>query len=136
MQTPAMGSGPELLRAEPHPLLWTCLMIWGLMNHRIGLWVVLLMTQSTCREMHPEVFASFSMMSLWLAAATSRAPSTMQAGRLPRQVPGTGCFDPAPGSARCEFSSAQRWIHQATQRRGSVQLPAAANTSKGISPWH
>lgn len=75
----------------------------------------------------PRGFSSFSMMALWLAAATSRAPSTMQAGRLPRAVPGTGCFDPAPGYARCEFSSDQFWIHQATSREALFsfqQLPA------------
>lgn len=59
---------------------------------------------------------------------------TRQAG-FPEQCQEAGCFDPAPSHARGEFSSGQRRIHRTTQQRSSVQLPAAADTSKGISTW-
>lgn len=59
----------------PSPIC--CHGLMDLRNHRIELWVVSLLNQSTCQEMHPGVFASFTMISLKLAAAASRAPSTM-----------------------------------------------------------
>lgn len=134
MEITTAGLGPALLRAQPHPPPWTYLIILCLRNHRIGLWVVLLLNQSTCQEMHPEVSASFPMM--WCEAGSSSKQSSLHHARqagCPEQCQEAGCFDPAPGYAWDEFSSAQHWIRHATQQRGSVQLPAAADTSKGIS---
>jgi len=106
VQITTAEEGPALLKAEPHPLPWIYLIILGLRNHGIGLWVVLLLNQSKHQEMHPGFFASFPMMSLRLAAAASRAPSAMPGRRVARS------------SARRQVALIQ---HQSMSRMNLVQ---------------
>lgn len=50
VQITTAGSGPAVLRAEPHPLPQTRLKIWGISSYRIGCWVVLLLNKAHAKK--------------------------------------------------------------------------------------
>lgn len=126
MQTTTAGSGPGLLRAEPHPPPRARLVILGLRNHRIGLWVVLPLNQSPCQEMAPRGFClrPCDMVRGWQQQRAELLPTTpgrqlaQSSARMPtaliqhQATPGmnfaqTGAGFAMPHSSKVLFSSQQ-----------------------------
>lgn len=83
------GSGPVLLRSEPHPLPWTC------RNHRIWLWVVLLLNQTHNHKCTQGVLLSSPWCPWGWQQQQAELLPPWEVGRLLRAAPRGRHFDPA-----------------------------------------